>query len=252
MTTQTARSIQEPARTTPVIADYDVLVVGGGPAGLTSALAAAEDGLRVGLIESRSFVGGNMTIGLPVLGFLGQKGNQIIEGLPQKFIDRLQGAQWRERASAMPAAHGHHARRAGSGQDGSARNADRSRRRRAVLYLLCRRGDGGRQNPRRDRRKQERPRRDSRQGRHRLHRRRGRGLSRGRALREGQRERRHAAADAHVLPGGRRYREAADEHCRPAEGCTHLPDGFHSGGVFRAEPSIHRRRPARTHRQGAD
>ncbi|MEO5802466.1 MAG: FAD-dependent oxidoreductase, partial [Verrucomicrobiota bacterium] len=57
------------------------LVVGGGPAGLTSALAAAEDGLKVGLIESRSFVGGNMTIGLPVLGFLGQKGNQIIKGL---------------------------------------------------------------------------------------------------------------------------------------------------------------------------
>jgi hypothetical protein len=30
-----------------------------------------------------------MTIGLPVLGFLGQKKNQIIKGLPQKFIDRL-------------------------------------------------------------------------------------------------------------------------------------------------------------------
>jgi FAD dependent oxidoreductase len=81
--------IHEPAREVPVRARYDVLVVGGGPAGLTSALAAAEDGLKIGLVESRSFVGGNMTIGLPVLGFLGQKGNQIIKGLPQKFIDRL-------------------------------------------------------------------------------------------------------------------------------------------------------------------
>ncbi len=81
--------IQEPARAVPVRAVYDVLVVGGGPSGLTTALAAAEDGLKVGVIESRSFLGGNMTIGLPVLGFLGQKKNQIIRGLPQKFIDRL-------------------------------------------------------------------------------------------------------------------------------------------------------------------
>jgi hypothetical protein len=81
--------ILEPAKELPVRLTVDVLVVGGGPSGIIAAQAAAEDGLNVTLIDSRSFVGGNMTIGLPILGFLGQKGNQIIKGLPQKFIDRL-------------------------------------------------------------------------------------------------------------------------------------------------------------------
>jgi ribulose 1,5-bisphosphate synthetase/thiazole synthase len=83
------RSIVEPEKKLPVRMSVDVLVVGGGPSGIIAAQAAADDGLKVALIESRSFLGGNMTIGLPVLGFLGQKGNQIIYGLPQKFIDRL-------------------------------------------------------------------------------------------------------------------------------------------------------------------
>lgn len=83
------KTIMEPARQTPVRMEVDVLVVGGGPAGIMAAQAASGDGMRVALIDSRSFVGGNMTIGLPILGFLGQKGNQIIKGLPQKFIDKL-------------------------------------------------------------------------------------------------------------------------------------------------------------------
>jgi len=73
----------------PLRMKVDVLVVGGGPAGIIAAWAAAGEGLKVALIESRSFLGGNMTIGLPILGFLGQKKNQIIKGLPQEFIDRL-------------------------------------------------------------------------------------------------------------------------------------------------------------------
>jgi ribulose 1,5-bisphosphate synthetase/thiazole synthase len=81
--------VTEPAKELSVRAEVDVLVVGGGPSGIIAAQAAAEDGLKVMLIENRSFVGGNMTIGLPILGFLGQKGNQIIKGIPQKFIDRL-------------------------------------------------------------------------------------------------------------------------------------------------------------------
>lgn len=86
---ETRKVISEPAKEIPVRMEVDVLVVGGGPSGLIAAQAAAEDGLNVTLIDSRSFVGGNMTIGLPILGFLGQKGNQIIKGIPQKFIDRL-------------------------------------------------------------------------------------------------------------------------------------------------------------------
>lgn len=82
--------ITENGKKTIVRKEVDVLVVGGGPSGIIAAQAAAEDGLKVSLIENRSFLGGNMTIGLPVLGFLGQKGNQIIKGLPHKFIKRLQ------------------------------------------------------------------------------------------------------------------------------------------------------------------
>lgn len=81
--------IQEPAREVPVRGEYDVLIAGAGPSGLMAAIAASGAGLKVGIVESRSFVGGNLTIGLPVLGFLGQKKNQIIKGLPQMFIDRL-------------------------------------------------------------------------------------------------------------------------------------------------------------------
>ena len=81
--------ITEPERMLPIRMSVDVLVVGGGPSGIIAAQAATGDGLSVSLIESRSFLGGNLTIGIPILGFLGQKGNQIITGLPQKFIDRL-------------------------------------------------------------------------------------------------------------------------------------------------------------------
>jgi hypothetical protein len=83
------RTVVEPSRTLPVRAEVDVLVVGGGPAGIMAAQAASGNGLKVMLIEGRSYLGGNLTIGLPILGFLGRKGNQIIKGLPQQFVDRL-------------------------------------------------------------------------------------------------------------------------------------------------------------------
>ncbi len=103
MEPQVNRTIQEPAATLPVRSEPDVAVIGAGPAGLMAALAAAEDGLKVALVEGRSFVGGNLTIGLPVLGFLSQKGKPIIAGLAQQFIDRLkaQGAAGEHQACPL-------------------------------------------------------------------------------------------------------------------------------------------------------
>ena len=66
------KTIHEPAREIPVRASVDILVVGAGPSGLMAAQAAAAEGLKVMLIASRSYLGGNLTIGLPILGFLGQ------------------------------------------------------------------------------------------------------------------------------------------------------------------------------------
>ena len=53
-----------------VCAAYDVAVVGSGPAGLCAAVAAAEEGARVVLIERFGVLGGNLTIGhvSPILG----------------------------------------------------------------------------------------------------------------------------------------------------------------------------------------
>ena len=86
----------EPAHEIPVRNEVDVLVVGAGPAGIMAAQSAAlVKGTKVMLIDSRGYLGGNMTIGLPLLGFLGRKGNEIIKGLPLRFVERL-----RERGQA--------------------------------------------------------------------------------------------------------------------------------------------------------
>lgn len=69
--------------------EYDVVVVGGGPGGLPAAIAAARQGAKVLLVERNGYLGGNLTIGLPLLGYLDQFGNQVIRGIAQEFVDAL-------------------------------------------------------------------------------------------------------------------------------------------------------------------
>lgn len=55
------KTYREPARDLPVISEPDVLVVGGGPAGLAAAFAAARSGAKTLLIERYGFLGGTLT-----------------------------------------------------------------------------------------------------------------------------------------------------------------------------------------------
>lgn len=69
---------------------YDIVVIGAGPGGLPAAIAAARQNQKVLLVERNGFLGGNLTIGLPLLGYLDKDGNTVIKGIAQEFIDALQ------------------------------------------------------------------------------------------------------------------------------------------------------------------
>ena len=68
---------------------YDVAVIGGGPGGIPAAIAAARQGAKVLLVEKNGFLGGNMTIGLPLLGYLDKDGNTVIRGIAQELVDAM-------------------------------------------------------------------------------------------------------------------------------------------------------------------
>lgn len=71
---------------------YDVVVLGGGPAGITAAISAARNGASTLLVERYGFLGGMSTAALvyPWMTFHSAVGDQVIKGLAQEIIDRLQ------------------------------------------------------------------------------------------------------------------------------------------------------------------
>lgn len=93
-------TIFEPSRELPVIAEPDVVVVGGGPAGYVAAVAAARNGAETLLVERYGYLGG-MATGTQVIyiDLMADSEKQVIFGIPQEVIERsmvLGGVTWRQ------------------------------------------------------------------------------------------------------------------------------------------------------------
>ena len=93
------KSITEPARNVPLYGEYEVVVLGGGPAGIAAAVAAARAGRRTLLIERYGFLGG-MGTAAGVTNFCGLHANvhggmhRVVQGVASELlarIDRLGG-----------------------------------------------------------------------------------------------------------------------------------------------------------------
>jgi hypothetical protein len=85
-------TIQEPARTIPVIDEADVCVVGGSATGVFAAVRAARLGARVIIIEKQNSFGGVATSGLVNIWhskYDTEFGKQIIGGLTTEVMERL-------------------------------------------------------------------------------------------------------------------------------------------------------------------
>ena len=86
------RFVSLPFDRVPVVADVDVLVLGGGSAGLAAAVSAARNGAETMLVERFSYTGGLATGGLIVLLLTMDDGagKQVIGGLCQEIVERIE------------------------------------------------------------------------------------------------------------------------------------------------------------------
>src|SRR5262252_7286783 len=85
------RTVTEPGGQTSVVAETDVLVVGGGPAGQSAAVAAARAGAEVTLVERYGYLGGLASGGMVlVLDDMCGEGEVSVGGQALEIIDRMQ------------------------------------------------------------------------------------------------------------------------------------------------------------------
>jgi len=79
------------------VREFDVVVTGGGTAGVVAATAAARQGAKTALIEAKGYVGGTVVEGGTALhsffnlwtAFPGVEKRQVVKGIAQEIIDRL-------------------------------------------------------------------------------------------------------------------------------------------------------------------
>ncbi len=90
----TPRTVEIPACRLPVVAEADVVVVGGGTAGFVAAIAAARTGARTLLVERYGYLGGCLTgtYASQPGHFFDSNGNQIIQGIGWEFVKRMEEA----------------------------------------------------------------------------------------------------------------------------------------------------------------
>lgn len=68
---------------------YDVIVIGGGTAGVIAAIAAARNGARTLIVEKNSYLGGVAAMGIPFLGIYDGRDRRVNAGIPQELIERM-------------------------------------------------------------------------------------------------------------------------------------------------------------------
>lgn len=81
-------TVREPERQTPVSGLWDVVIIGGGVAGVSAALAAARRGGRVALVEKECGLGGLATLAnvLMYLPICDGRGRQVMAGITEELL----------------------------------------------------------------------------------------------------------------------------------------------------------------------